>query len=201
MTLGVIDDHIPGTVMLKSEMGNVTGGEFLDKIFYITDGIMLQQVREISGVDGSTLQNWVKRGWVANTVNKKYSKEHLARILIINMLRSSMLLERIDYIMKYINGNINDRSDDIISESQLYDYICKIVDMMMDKERTTNNQLKSYIEECTASYEERVSGARKRLNRALEIIVTVYFATLIQKHSNYLFEKLQKGDVGNDRLV
>lgn len=198
MTLGIIDDHIPGTVMSKTDMGNVTGLEFLNKIFYITDGIMLQQIREISGIDGSTLQNWVKRGWVANTINKKYSKEHLARILIINMLRDSMLLERIDYLMRYINGNVNDATDDIILESELYDYICRIVDMVMDKERTTNNQLKSYIKECTADYQERVSGAAKRLHRALEIIVTVYYATLIQKHSNDLYEKLLRGDVGND---
>lgn len=198
MTLGIIDDHIPGTVMLKSDMGNVTGLEFLNKIFFITDGIMLQQVREISGIDGSTLQNWVKRGWVANTVNKKYSIEHLARILIINMLRNSMLLERIDYILRYINGNVNDKMDDIISESCLYDYICRIIDTLMEKDKTTNRQLKGYIEECTADYTERVSGARRRLHHALEIIVTAYYATLIQRYSNDLFEKLLRGVAGND---
>ena len=198
MTLGIVDDHIPGTIMLKSDMGNVTGLEFLDKIFFITDGIMLQQIREISGIDGSTLQNWVKRGWVANTVNKKYSKEHIARILIINMLRSSMLLERIDFIMKYINGNVNDSTDDIIQESQLYDYICRIVDKLTEQEKTTGSELKIYIKECTADYEERVTGARKRLNKGLEIIVTVYYAALIQKHSNDLYERLLRGDAGSD---
>ena len=198
MTLGIVDDHIPGTIMLKSDMGNVTGLEFLDKIFFITDGIMLQQIREISGIDGSTLQNWVKRGWVANTVNKKYSKEHLARILIINMLRSSMLLERIDFIMKYINGNVNDSSDDIIQESQLYDYICRIVDKLTEQEKTSGSELKNYIKECTKDYDERVTGARKRLNKGLEIIVTVYYAALIQKHSNDLYEKLLRGDAGSD---
>ena len=43
--------------MDKERMGNVTGLEFLNKIFYITDGIMLSQIREICGIDGSTLQN------------------------------------------------------------------------------------------------------------------------------------------------
>ena len=199
MTLGIVDDHIPGTVMLKKDMGNVTGLEFLNKIFFITDGIMLQQIREISGIDGSTLQNWVKRGWVATTVNKKYSKEQLARILIINMLRDSMLLERIDFLMRYINGNVNDNSDDIISESQLYDYICRTIDVLMEKDdTTTKGELRTYIKECTKDYEERVSGARKRLNRALEIIVTVYYSALIRKNSNDLYEKLLRGDAGND---
>ena len=199
MTLGIIDDRIPGTVMKKQIMGNVTGLAFLNKIFYISDGIMLQQIREISGVDGSTIQNWVKRGWVGTTVNKKYSKENLARILIINMLRDSMLLERIDYLMRYINGNMNDDADNIIAESELYDYICQIIDMIMNQDKTTNEQLRSYIKECTANYTERVSGAKRRLNRALEIIVITYYATLIQQHSDKLFNTiLKEGDAADD---
>lgn len=194
MILGIKESYIPGTVMKKSDMGNVTGIEFLDKIFFITDGIMLQQIREITGVDGSTLQNWVKRGWVANSTNKKYSKEHLARILIINMLRNGMMLERIDYLMRYINGDVNDRSDDIISESQLYDYICALIDRMTREDNATNEQLKNYIEQLTGDYVERFIGARKRLNKALEIIVMVYYAGLIHRYSGFLFEKLLRGE-------
>ena len=54
--------NIPGTVFSKEKMGGVTGGKFLDKVFYITDSIMLAQIREITGIDGSTLQNWLKSG-------------------------------------------------------------------------------------------------------------------------------------------
>jgi len=187
--------------MLKKNMGNVTGLEFLNKIYYISDGILLQQIREISGVDGSTIQNWVKRGWIGTTVNKKYSKEHLARILIINMLRDSMLLERIDYLMRYINGRANIESESIIAESLLYDYICQIIDKVMNQDKTTNEQLRNYIKESTENYEERISGAKRRLNNALEIIVITYYATIIQKHSVKLFTDIMKGDGAGDRLV
>ncbi|MFA6948811.1 MAG: DUF1836 domain-containing protein [Eubacteriales bacterium] len=193
MYLGIQDDHIPGTTMLRSDMGNVTGLEFLNKIFFITDGIMLAQIREISGVDGSTLQNWVKRGWVAQTVNKKYSKEHLSRILIINMLRGTMLLERIDFLLRYINGSVNCREDDIIPESQLYDYICRIICSLTGEgangERA-DERLRECIEYVTADYVERINGAGVRLRRALEIIVTAYYAQLIASYSNKLFEEL-----------
>jgi type I site-specific restriction-modification system R (restriction) subunit len=192
--LGIVDEYIPGTKMLKKDMGDVTGLDFLNKIFFITDGIMLQQIREICGVDGSTIQNWVKRGWVMNSVNKKYDKDQLARILIINMLRDSMRLEHIDFLLRYINGNVNDRLDDIISESQLYDYICNIIDKMMEDESTTHDQLKTYIRDCTEVYIERVSGARRRLQYSLEIIVTVYYAASVQRYSNLLFENLAKGE-------
>ena len=62
MKLEIQSTMIPGTLMDKVKMGNVTGMEFLEKIFYITDGIMLSQIRALSGIDGSTPQNWTKRG-------------------------------------------------------------------------------------------------------------------------------------------
>ena len=40
--------NIPGTVLKLEKMGGVIGLEFLDKVFYITDGIMLSQIREIA---------------------------------------------------------------------------------------------------------------------------------------------------------
>ena len=87
MKLEIQSTMIPGTLMDKVKMGNVTGMEFLEKIFYITDGIMLSQIRALSGIDGSTLQNWTKRGWVSNAHNKRYDINQLSRILIINMMR------------------------------------------------------------------------------------------------------------------
>ena len=130
MTIKIDNRMIPGTQMDKEAMGNVTGLAFLDKIFYIQQGIMLAQIRDISGIDGSTLQNWVKRGWTGNAINKKYSKDQLSRILLINMMRQALQLEKIDYILHYINGDINSKDDDIIPESKLYEYVCRIVDVL-----------------------------------------------------------------------
>ena len=66
MNLEINDSLIPGTKLKKNDMGNVTGLEFLSKVFYISEGVMLSLIREVAGIDGSTLQNWTKRGWVAN---------------------------------------------------------------------------------------------------------------------------------------
>ena len=93
MNLQIKEDYIPGTQLLREKMGGITGLEFLSKIFFITDGVMLTQIREISGIDGSTLQNWTKRGWVENSKLKKYNINQVAHILIINMLRSCMRSE------------------------------------------------------------------------------------------------------------
>jgi hypothetical protein len=174
---------IPGTILEKEKMGNVTGLDFLKKVFYITDGIMLSQIREISGIDGSTLQNWTKRGWVENSKLKRYNIDQLAHILIINMLRSCMQLDRIAFIINYINGSASDGSDDIIRYSELYDYICRLLDGLI-LEESPGMTLQNCIRKVTANYEERISGAHRRLDTALEIIITAYYSALLKKSAD-----------------
>ncbi len=190
MKLEIQSTLIPGTVMDKHKMGDVTGLEFLDKIFFITNGIMLSQIREISGIDGSTLQNWTKRGWVANARNKRYDKNQLARILIINMMRESMQLERIAQLLTYVNGRAEDESDDIIPESELYDYLCRVIDLLVQDEQPNADSLNDLIKRVLASYEERTAGAAKRLERACGIIIMAYYATLVRQKANSMFDEV-----------
>ena len=190
MNLKITEDYIPGTCLLRERMGGITGMEFLSKIFFITDGVMLTQIREISGIDGSTLQNWTKRGWVANSRLKKYDINQVAHILIINMLRSCMQLDKITSLIQYINGRVDDRDDDIIEDSVLYDYICRILDKLMTYDVCSLGSVRNTISEITANYCENVRGARERLTNALEIIVVAYYASLIKKHSDSMLKKL-----------
>ncbi len=184
MNLQITEDYIPGTQLLRDKMGGVTGLEFLSKIFFISDGVMLTQIREISGIDGSTLQNWTKRGWVENSKLKRYNINQVAHILIINMLRSCMQLDRISLLIQYINGRVDDKEDDIIEESVLYDYICRILDRLMTFDVCSIGSIRNTISEITSDYSERVEGARDRLTTALEIIVVAYYASLIKKYSD-----------------
>ena len=191
MNLQIKDPLIPGTILKRKEMGDVTGLEFLEKIFFISSGVMLSQIREISGIDGSTLQNWTKRGWVANSKLKRYDIDQVAHILIINMLRDCMQLDRITFVIRYINGSVDDRADDIIRDSILYDYICRILDRLLDDEATYDmGSLRACISNVTADYEEKVTGARKRLDQALEIIIAAYYASLIKRYSDHLVDEL-----------
>ncbi len=190
MMIKIENRMIPGTQMDKEAMGNVTGLAFLDKIFYIQQGIMLAQIRDISGIDGSTLQNWVKRGWTGNAINKKYSKDQLSRILLINMMRQALQLEKIDYILHYINGDIDSKDDDIIPESKLYDYVCKIVDAASATTVFDAEALRRCIAEMTVDHPEIFPGARARLNEVLEIIVTAYNASLLAEYANAQLQTL-----------
>ena len=194
MNLQIKDDLIPGTKLHRSDMGGVTGLEFLSKIFFISDGVMLTQIRDVSGIDGSTLQNWTKRGWVGNSKYKKYDINQIAHILIINMLRSCMQLDKIAFLIEYINGSVNDQSDDIIEDSVLYDYICKILDKLMTYDLCSLGSIREAINEEISGYKEVMPGAKERLTRALEIIVVAYYASLVKKHADSLTDELYEGN-------
>lgn len=192
MNLQIKDELIPGTKLFRAEMGGVTGLDFLRKMFFISNGVMLSQIREVSGIDGSTLQNWTKRGWVANSKLKKYDMNQVAHILIINMLRSCMQLDKIAFLIQYINGKVDDRSDDIIEDAVLYDYICRILDTLMTYEVCSLGSIRGAIEDVIAGYEERIIGAKKRLTNALEIIVVAYYASLIKGYADQMLIDLNK---------
>lgn len=170
--------NIPGTILEKEKMGNVTGMEFLNKVFYITGGIMLGQIREISGIDGTTLQNWVKRGWVGNPTKKTYDKEQLARILIINMMRDTMQLSRVIFLLTYVNGE--DERDRIVTESQFYDYICRTLERVAAPDSAGLNELETIIGDVLCDYEEVTGGAKRRLSAGIRIVVITYYAALVK---------------------
>jgi len=191
MDFGIQLKQIPGTILDREKMGNVTGEEFLDKIFFISSGIMLAQIREIAGVDASTLQNWLKRGWVVNPKNRMYNRDQLARILIINMMRDTMQLCDISFLLTYVNGNPETVEDDIIPESRLYGYICRLEDLLVGHVEVTRERLSDLIDTCIADYEEKFAGARERLRTALEIIMMSYYAAMIKRRADALVTALK----------
>ena len=191
MKLHFLDEYIPGTKLKKAEMENLTGLAFLKKVFFVSEGVMLTQIRDISGIDSSTLQNWTKRGWVANARLKKYNMDQVAHILIINMLRSCMQLEHIAFLIQYINGDVEDTSDDIITDSQLYDYICRILEHIINTGDCSLEEIADCVSNITADYVEPFEGARERLDHALEIIVVTYYSALLKRRATQLLESLE----------
>ena len=61
---------LPGTVFPVEDVGREGGRAFFDKVFFVSEHIMLSHIREITGLDAMALQNWVKRKWVPNPERK-----------------------------------------------------------------------------------------------------------------------------------
>ena len=181
-------NNSPGTILNRDKMDGATGLEFLDKVFFITDKIMLAQIREITGIDGTTLQNWLKRGWVGTPNKKSYTIEHLARILIINMMRDTMQLSRIIFILQYVNGKCEE--DKIVKESVLYGYICKVLDRRSENGEISGAGIDGIISDVLSDYEEPVSGAGRRLSVGIKVITITYYSALIKAEAEAILDSL-----------
>lgn len=168
----------PGTVI---ERNDNTSKEFLFGIFMATKGLMLAQVREITGLDTSTIQNWVNRGWVSKPIDKRYSSDHLATIMLINMLRDVMKIENISSLLSYINGSVETEADNIISETVLYNYVCDILDIVDYDIILSEDELEKVIDEAIIDYKEPFFGGKQKLINGLKIIL-VYYASAIVKY-------------------
>ncbi len=183
--------NIPGTVLPAENGKGPVGSGFLTAIFSVTSGLMLSQIKEITGLDAPALQNWIKRGWVSSPTGKRYNIDQVARILIINMLRDAFRLDSIAYLMSYINGSVYDRSDDIIPESVLYDYICCIIDKCENFDFNNRENLEKLIADCTENYKEAIPGSTERLRKALEIIILAYESARIKAKAENLLSTIR----------
>ncbi len=101
---------VPGTVLPWTDGLQQNAFAVLSPVLAVTKGLTLSQLRELTGLEGSTIQNWVKRGWVERPTGKRYGEQQIVRIVIINMLRNSMQLDKIIALMTYINGQVDDLS-------------------------------------------------------------------------------------------
>ena len=182
--------YFPGTVI---ERNGQDAREFLFSIFSVTKGLMLAQVREITGLDTSAIQNWINRGWVARPVEKRYSMEHLARIMIINMLRDVMKLDHISVLLSFINGKADDTSDNIVNEADLYCYLCSILDKVSFEEVLSEEEFFSLVEKEISDYQEPWPGAKRRLMDGIHVILIYYAASIIKKRADGLYRQVLEG--------
>lgn len=169
--------EIPGTNMTYSS-DNEAFSMFRPMI-QITGGLSLSQVCAITGLQASTIQNWVKRGYAPRPIKKKYQERHLARILLISSLRDCMNIEEIGELMKLINGDTEDESDDIISESKLYDYFCRCINNL--DTNLQDEEIENVITDVLKNEEQTV---KQKLIYALKVMVYAYILGKCLKQIN-----------------
>lgn len=180
----------PGTKVPFSQEGLFQG------IFSVTHGITLSQICDITGLEPAAVQNWIKRGYVNPPVNRKYSKGQVARIILIHMLREALPIEKVVKLLSYVNGNLLDRSDDIMDDSDIYDCLCRVIteDVNDDgkKAKMGGNDLNydNKIDRQLENFKEPYSGAKERLKLALKAMVFAYEAAKFKRFANQLIDEI-----------
>ena len=178
---------IPGTTLEASRAEADRVSELFRSLF-LAGGLSLSQVSAISGLESHTIQNWVKRGFLSPPTNKRYSMEQVCRIIIINMLKGIMPLEQICRLMKYINGDLADESDDIIDDTALY---FKFVSLAARARYIGGTEAwDDALEKVMADYAEPYPGAREKIIQVLRIMLTAWIASRMRQEAERMLKSL-----------
>ena len=178
---------IPGTT-LTDKRANADHVEDIFHSMFLAGGMVLSQVSSVTGLEAYTIQNWVKRGFLAPPRNKRYDLEQVCRIITINMLKGALPLEKICSMMQYINGDLTDESDDIIDDAVLYFMFVKLAARARHIGGTEDWD--EALQEITADYVEPVPGAREKLIRVLKIMLTVWVANTLRSAAEKMITEL-----------
>ena len=180
---------IPGTNIPMHDTSSMF--EKFVPLIKATNGLTLSQVCAITELEPSTIQNWVKRGFVARPVGKKYHERQLARILLISALRDAMKIDSIGELMALVNGSANDESDDIIPEDKMYDYFCAAITQTPERIPALE-EIPRLVKQTLKDYAPPHPGAAERLADALEVMVYAYCCTRYKREADRLFETMKQ---------
>lgn len=184
-----MDWTIPGTTLTaKREDANHIEDQF--KSMFLAGGMVLSQVSNITGLESHTVQNWVKRGFLTNPKQKRYTLRQLCRIININMLKSALPLEQICGLLTYINGNLDDESDDLIDDSHLYFLFVRLAANFSIMHNPQGRD--THLEQVLSDYQEPIPGAKARVKKVLRIMLTAWAAAQLRLLTEQMVSELRE---------
>ena len=177
---------IPGTA-IQGSRADVEGCIRRIEGMFLGGGMIRSQLASVSGVEAHDIQNWVKRGFLPSPVNKRYSCNQFCRIVTINMLRSAMTMDKICSLLTYVNGELDDESDDLIDDTVLYFMFLRLA--ARARHIGGRDSWDEAIADILSTYDEPIPGAKKRIDQVLRIMLTAWIGVrTIQKAEQMLVE-------------
>lgn len=176
---------IPGTVLTQPRTEAAHIREQFSSMF-LGGGLLLSQVSGITGLEAYTVQNWVKRGFLSPPEKKRYSLQQLCRIITVNMLKSVLPMERVCGLLGYINGQLDDTSDDMIDDAELYFLFVRLAARVRELDQDRDSLLEKALED----YKEPVPGAKERVKKVLRIMLTAWLAARMRQEAEQMLTEL-----------
>ena len=182
---------IPGTVLQIPQRDAAHIRQIFSTMFLGGD-LVLSQVAAITGLEPYAIQNWVKRGFLSPPQKKRYTQRQLCRVLNINMLKSVLPMERICGMLGYINGQLDDESDDAIDDSVLYFMFVELA--VQARELRDTQEQEQLLNKVMADYQEPFPGAGERVRQVLRIMLTAWLAARMRQEAEKMLDILSKGE-------
>lgn len=178
---------LPGTtITAQRENADQTRQQF-DALF-LAGGLTLSQVAAITGLEPYAIQNWVKRGFLSPPQGKRYSRDQVCRIITINMLKGTLTLEQVCSLIAYVNGDLADSSDDLISDSELYFMFVRLAAGARHIGGT--EAWGDAMAQALRSYHEPIPGARERVEKTLHTMLYSWIANRMRLQVEDLLKNL-----------
>ncbi len=182
-------NRFPGTTieLTNAELG--ASRVLFDGIF-ATGGITLSQVCIMTGLEPYLVQNWVKRGFVSSPVGRVYSKGQFARVIIINMLREVLQIEKICKLLSVIEGNPHSPLDDLMSDDELYHrYVDLLAGREIDMSEPTNTE--KAVSDALEDFDGRTAGERRKLVKIIEVMLYAHAASEYSRQAGEIISSLE----------
>ena len=173
-----MDWIIPGTVLTGSRQRPEEAENAIRSMF-LAGGMVRSQVASVTGLEPHAVQNWVKRGFLPPPDHKRYNLNQLCRIININLLKRTLLMEQICGLLGYINGHLDDASDDIIDDSQLYFLFVKLAATAPSLRDT--DEADASIDSLLQDYQEPFPGAKERVAKVMKVMLVAWVASKLHE--------------------
>jgi len=180
---------LPGTV-LSVDSERPEAAEEVFSAMFLTGGLVLSQVTQVTGLEPYIVQNWVRRGFLPPPQQRKYTRRQLSRVLTINALKNALSIEQICRLLQYINGALDDEGDDTIDDTQLYSAFAALALVVTREGFPSADEMTPLITASLADYKEPIPGAKKRIEEVLRIMITAWRSTQLQADAQRMLREL-----------
>ena len=116
--------------------------------------------------------------------------EQVCRIININILKGTMPLDQIIKLMRYLNGDLTDESDDLVDDTLLYFLFVKLT--ARARYIGGSEIWEDALLQVTEAYQEPVSGAREKLIKVWKGMLTVWRANRLKAEAEHMLETLEQ---------
>jgi hypothetical protein len=106
------------------------------------------------------------------------------------MLRETLQIEKICDLIHVIGGVLDDPSDDMIGDDELYH---RYVDMIADMgfEITTKREIREAAHRATEDFVENLPNSRSKLEKILEVMLYAHISAALRRSAEEIFATLQ----------
>ena len=180
---------LPGT-QLSVDLDRPEAAQEVFSAMFLTGGLVLSQVTQVTGLEPYIVQNWVRRGFLSPPQQRKYTRRQFSRVLLINTLKSALSIEQICQLLRYINGELDDEDDDTIDDTQLYQAFVTLARTVTREGFPTPHEVMPLLEESLTDYKEPFPGAKARIQEVLRIMLTAWRSAQLQADAQRMLTEL-----------